>query len=219
MLKMNKDNRELSKNEKILLGVIGILSILAICYVFIIQPSFNKTKTIVKENERLSKEIESVKNIENEINNKNKELESLNVEYKQASESLPEVDRYPSLANDLNNMAQKNKLSIKSSKYDEAKIFESQANQEQTQTPDQESSSNQKTNELLKSLTGLKYLDVSLELNGNENDVINFVDELEKTDRMLVIDTLKLNEKTSSIRIIYYISGQKEIEQEKYDFN
>ena len=219
MLKMNKDNRELSKNEKILLGVIGILSILVICYVFIIQPSFNKTKTIVKENERLSKEIESVKNIENEIKNKNKELESLNAEYKQASESLTEVDRYPSLANDLNNMAKKNKLNIKSSKYDEAKIFESQANQEQTQTTDQESASNQKTNELLKSLTGLKYLDVSLELNGNENDVINFVDELEKTDRMLVIDTLRLDEKTSNIRIIYYISGEKGIEQEKYDFN
>lgn len=219
MLKMNKDDRELSKNEKILLGVIGILSILVICYVSIIQPSFNKTKTIVKENERLSKEIESVKNIENEINNKNKELESLNDEYKKASESLPEVDRYPSLANDLNNMAKKNKLNIKSSKYDEAKIFESQANQEQTQTTDQESESNQKTNELLKSLTGLKYLDVSLELNGNEKDVINFVDELEKTDRMLVIDTLRLDEKTSNIRIIYYISGQKGIEQEKYDFN
>lgn len=216
MFKLNKDNRELSKNEKILLGTIGIMSILAICYILIIQPNFKKTEPLVKENQKLTKEIEAVKNIQNEIANRNKELESLNAEYKKAAESLPELDKYPLVANDLNEMAKKHKLNIKSSKFEEAKIFEEK---EANQDAEKKNTEDQKENEMVKNLNGLKYLDVFLELQGNEGDVIGFVNELENTDRILVVDTLNLDEKDSSIRIIYYISEQGKNEKEEYDFN
>ncbi|KJU70983.1 type 4a pilus biogenesis protein PilO [Clostridium baratii] len=212
MLKMNKGNMAISKNERILLSIIGCLAIVVVCYTLIIQPSFKKTKTISKENEKLAKEIDSIKNIDEEISNKNKQLEELSSEYKKASESLPEVDRYPSLSNDLNNLAKKNKLNVITSQYEEAKLFESKNNKNKTKEKKEE-------NEMVKSLTGLEYLEIRLDLEGNKNDVINFIGELEKTDRILVVDTLNLDEKKSSVNIIYYISGKKEKEIEEYDFN
>ncbi|WP_338630907.1 type 4a pilus biogenesis protein PilO [Clostridium baratii] len=216
MLKMNKGNMAISKNERILLSIIGCLAIVVVCYTLIIQPSFKKTKTISKENEKLAKEIDSIKNIDEEISNKNKQLEELSSEYKKASESLPEVDRYPSLSNDLNNLAKKNKLNVITSQYEEAKLFESKNNKNKTKEKKEE---NKQENEMVKSLTGLEYLEIRLDLEGNKNDVINFIGELEKTDRILVVDTLNLDEKKSSVNIIYYISGKKEKEIEEYDFN
>ena len=203
MLKMNKGNMEISKNERILLSIIGCLAIVVVCYTLIIQPSFKKTKTISKENEKLAKEIDSIKNIDEEISNKNKQLEELSSEYKKASESLPEVDRYPSLSNDLNNLAKKNKLNVTTSQYEEAKLFESKNNKNKTKEKKEENKQeNKQENEMVKSLTGLEYLEIRLDLEGNKNDVINFIGELEKTDRILVVDTLNLDEKKSSVNII-----------------
>ena len=56
-MKSKTKGRTTTKNEKVVLYVLGILSIFALCYLFIISPGEEKTKNLKQEIKNLESQL------------------------------------------------------------------------------------------------------------------------------------------------------------------
>ena len=103
-MKSKTKGRATTKNEKIILYVLGVLSIFALCYLFIISPGEEKTKNLKQEIKSLESQLVSVQSIDYDIEQRKKTLDDLMVKYKEATITLPKTDRYPEVFRDVEKM-------------------------------------------------------------------------------------------------------------------
>ncbi|MGL4772975.1 MAG: hypothetical protein ACRC2K_05350 [Clostridium sp.] len=207
---INMSGKATSKNEKILIGAVAVLALVALCYMLIISPGMDKTKGTVQEIKVLEQKVEAAKTVRTSIELKEKELEKLKVEFDKATESMPKTDRMPEALFELENMA--NEAGLKSVRTELTKA-------ELVKSEEQKQADSNNTTQNTSNLQGLVSFNINVSFEGNADQTLAFIDKMEKSKRILVVGDVKLQEgNKSSVAIVYYAAGANS-EKESYDFN
>ena len=200
-MKTKTNGRATTKNEKLLLYVLGLLSIFALCYLFIIAPGEQKTEGLKAEVKTLEAQLESLKMIDYDIEQRRKTLDDLMVQYKEATTSLPKTDRYPEVFRDLDAMVAESGLQKSEAYFKKAQVV-------QLSGAEGQNTSN---------LQGMRKIEVSYSIIGSIDNVLVFIDKLENYDRIAELNSFTQSGDTCSIIFSLYDSGEGG--KEEYDFN
>ncbi|MGG7178826.1 type 4a pilus biogenesis protein PilO [Clostridium paraputrificum] len=205
-MKASKSGRAFNKNEKILIGVVGLLALGGLLYVFIISPSNKKLEPTISRIKELEEQVNNIDSLQLSIKNKEKELDGLKGQYDEATKSIPKTDRYPQVVKDIEGMATSSGVTITTGTFSRPEIVAKDNNS---------SSDVNKTNLQTDGLTAFR---VSVKINGNYNQCLDFIKNIEKDERILEVTSFTFSEKQEgSLEIIYYVAGG--VENEEYDFN
>lgn len=200
-MKSKTKGRATTKNEKIVLYVLGILSIFALCYLFIISPGEEKTKNLKQEIKSLESQLVSVQSIDYDIEQRKKTLDELMVKYKEATVTLPKTDRYPEVFRDIEKMVTESGLSASNGSFGKASVVT-------VGTAEGQDTSN---------LTGMRKIQITYSIKGDINKVLSFIDKLENYDRIAELNSFNHSGENCSIVFSFYDSGEGGVEE--YDFN
>lgn len=196
--------RELSKSEKTLLTIVGVMALGFLCWTFIIEPGLTKIKPLEEEIVVLKQRVSDLDVIEQNIMLKEQQLADLKVQYDEAIKVFPKSDRYPELIKTLRENANKFSLKI---------VNESYSKPELAQTVNNDGT----TTEEISIEDKLMTFTVDLELEGDFNNVIKFIDYVENDKRMVVVNDFSTLDKKTNVGLIYTFSNGSE--QEEYNFN
>lgn len=200
-MKSKTKGRATTKNEKVVLYVLGILSIFALCYLFIISPGEEKTKNLKQEIKNLESQLVSVQSIDYDIEQRKKTLDELMVKYKEATVTLPKTDRYPEVFRDIEKMVTESGLSPSNGSFGKASVITIGAEEGQDTS----------------NLKGMRKVQITYSIKGDINKVLSFIDKLENYDRIAELNSFNHSGKNCSIVFSFYDSGEGGVEE--YDFN
>lgn len=201
-MKSKTNGRATTKNEKIILYVLGVLSIFALCYLFIISPGEEKTKNLKQEIKSLESQLVSVQSTDYDIEQRKKTLDDLMVKYKEATITLPKTDRYPEVFRDVEKMVTESGLSSSNGSFEKTSVIQLVGVEE-----GQESSN----------LKGMRKIQITYSVKGDINKVLSFIDKLENYDRIAELNSFNHSGEGCSIVFSFYDSGEGGAEE--YDFN
>lgn len=200
---------ELTKKEKIMVGLAGGCLIMYLYLSFVINP-------IMKSIDPLKKEVTDLKHKVSDLDNINIKIEELKESYKnkkknyeKASSVLPKSDRYPQLIKEINENITKSSLQLVSITNTEGV---SSTNEKQKGESQNETSS---------LADGLRSNGVSINVEGDYNGILNFIDNIERGSRIAVVSSIAISSesgKTVGNIIVSYIYGMGG-EEESYNFN
>ena len=200
-MKSKTKGRATTKNEKVVLYVLGILSIFALCYLFIISPGEEKTKNLKQEIKNLESQLVSVQSIDYDIEQRKKTLDELMVKYKEATVTLPRTDRYPEVFRDIEKMVTESGLSASNGNFGKASVITVGAVEGQDTS----------------NLTGMRKIQITYSIKGDISKVLSFIDKLENYDRIAELNSFNHSGENCSIVFSFYDSGEGGVEE--YDFN
>lgn len=200
-MKSKTNGRATTKNEKVVLYVLGILSIFALCYLFIISPGEEKTKNLKQEIKNLESQLVSVQSIDYDIEQRKKILDELMVKYKEATVTLPKTDRYPEVFRDIEKMVTESGLSASNGSFGKAFVITIGAKEGQDTS----------------NLKGMRKIQITYSIKGDINKVLSFIDKLENYDRIAELNSFNHSGENCSIVFSFYDSGEGGVEE--YDFN
>lgn len=200
-MKSKTKGRATTKNEKVVLYVLGILSIFALCYLFIISPGEEKTKNLKQEIKNLESQLVSVQSIDYDIEQRKKTLDELMVKYKEATVTLPKTDRYPEVFRDIEKMVTESGLSPSNGSFGKASVITIGAEEGQDTS----------------NLKGMRKVQITYSIKGDINKVLSFIDKLENYDRIAELNSFNHSGENCSIVFSFYDSGEGGVEE--YDFN
>ncbi|VYU21170.1 type 4a pilus biogenesis protein PilO [Clostridium paraputrificum] len=200
-MKSKTKGRATTKNEKVVLYVLGILSIFALCYLFIISPGEEKTKNLKQEIKNLESQLVSVQSIDYDIEQRKKTLDELMVKYKEATVTLPKTDRYPEVFRDIEKMVTESGLSASNGSFGKASVITIGAEEGQDTS----------------NLKGMRKVQITYSIKGDINKVLSFIDKLENYDRIAELNSFNHSAENCSIVFSFYDSGEGGVEE--YDFN
>ena len=201
-MKSKTNGRATTKNEKIILYVLRVLSIFALCYLFIISPGEEKTKNLKQEIKSLESQLVSVQSIDYDIEQRKKTLDDLMVKYKEATITLPKTDRYPEVFRDVEKMVTESGLSSSNGSFGKTSVIQVVGAEE-----GQEASN----------LKGMRKIQITYSVKGDINKVLSFIDKLENYDRIAELNSFSHSGENCSIVFSFYDSGEGGVEE--YDFN
>lgn len=182
--------------------MLGVLSIFALCYLFIISPGEEKTKNLKQEIKSLESQLVSVQSIDYDIEQRKKTLDDLMVKYKEATITLPKTDRYPEVFRDVEKMVTESGLSSSNGSFEKTSVIQLVGVEE-----GQESSN----------LKGMRKIQITYSVKGDINKVLSFIDKLENYDRIAELNSFNHSGEGCSIVFSFYDSGEGGAEE--YDFN
>lgn len=200
-MKSKTKGRTTTKNEKVVLYVLGILSIFTLCYLFIISPGEEKTKNLKQEIKNLESQLVSVQSIDYDIEQRKKTLDELMVKYKEATVTLPRTDRYPEVFRDIEKMVTESGLSASNGNFGKASVITVGAVEGQDTS----------------NLTGMRKIQITYSIKGDISKVLSFIDKLENYDRIAELNSFNHSGENCSIVFSFYDSGEGGVEE--YDFN
>ncbi|QLY79344.1 type 4a pilus biogenesis protein PilO [Clostridium intestinale] len=205
MKKIDLGLNKLSHKEKILLLIVAIMSVFFIYYNYLIIPTMDKLAPLETEVEALRNKTLNYENIENKIIIKEKEYNELKDKYNESARALPKIDKYPELSKELNDLANKNTVTLQSIAMEKGQVYQQGDASKDTSTP---STSNK---------GGLSTQKVTLSLKGDFSNILNLVNDLENGSRICEINSITSTKESSTINLtFYYAPGDME---ENYDFN
>ena len=201
-MKSKTKGRATTKNEKLILYVLGILSMFALCYLFIISPGEAKTKNLKQEIKNLEEQLVSLQSIDFDIEQRKKTLDGLMEEYKEATISLPKGDRYPEVFKDIEKMIADSGLPASSGSFGKGSVIQVLGAEEGQDTSN---------------LTGMRKIQISYSISGPIDKVLTFIDKLENYDRIAELNSFSHSGESCSIVFSFYDSGEGG--EEEYSFN
>jgi len=205
MKKIDLGLNKLSHKEKILLLIVAIMSVFFVYYNYLIIPTIDKLTPLETEVEFLRIQTLNYENIENKIIIKEKEYNELKDKYNESARALPKIDKYPELSKDLNDLANKNTVTLQSIAMEKGQVYQQGDTSKDASTP---STSNK---------GGLSTQKVTLSLKGDFSNILNLVNDLENGSRICEINSITSTKESSTINLtFYYAPGDME---ENYDFN
>ena len=205
MKKIDLGLNKLSHKEKILLLIVAIMSVFFVYYNYLIIPTMDKLAPLETEVEALRNKTLNYENIENKIIIKEKEYNELKDKYNESARALPKIDKYPELSKDLNDLANKNTVTLQSIAMEKGQVYQQGDTSKDASTP---STSNK---------GGLSTQKVILSLSGDFSNILNLVNDLENGSRICEINSITSTKESSTINLtFYYAPGDME---ENYDFN
>lgn len=200
-MKSKTKGRATTKNEKIILYVLGLLAIFTLCYIFIIYPSEQKTKNLKNEVKLLETQLANVKSIDYDISQRKKQLEELMVEYSEATVTLPKSDEYPQIYYDVTAMATDSGLDATNGSFSKPKTYNIEG----------------ATKENTMNLKGMRREQVSYTITGDLTKVLTFIDKLENHNRIVELNSFSHSGERCTIIFSFYDTGEGAVEE--YDFN
>jgi Tfp pilus assembly protein PilO len=205
MKKIDLGLNKLSHKEKILLLIVAIMSVFFVYYNYLIIPTIDKLAPLETEVEALRNKTLNYENIENKIIIKEKEYNELKDKYDESAKALPKIDKYPELSKSLNDLANKNTVTLQSIAMEKGQVYQQGDTSKDASTP---STSNK---------GGLSTQKVTLSLRGDFSNILNLVNDLENGSRICEINSITSTKESSTINLtFYYAPGDME---ENYDFN
>lgn len=205
MKKIDLGLNKLSHKEKILLLIVAIMSVFFVYYNYLIIPTMDKLAPLETEVEALRNKTLNYENIENKIIIKEKEYNELKDKYNESARALPKIDKYPELSKELNDLANKNTVTLQSIAMEKGQVYQQGDTSKDASTP---STSNK---------GGLSTQKVTLSLRGDFSNILNLVNDLENGSRICEINSITSTKESSTINLtFYYAPGDME---ENYDFN
>lgn len=201
-MKSKTKGRATTKNEKIILYVLGILSIFALCYLFIISPGEAKTKGLKQEIKNLEGQLVALQSVDYDIEQRKKTLDDLMGKYKEATVSLPKADRYPEVFKNIEEMLTESGLSASSGSFGKGAVIQVVGAEEGQDTSN---------------LKGMRKIQISYSIKGDIDKVLTFIDKLENYDRIAELNSFSHSGESCSIVFSFYDSGEGG--EEEYDFN
>lgn len=205
MKKIDLGLDKLSHKEKILLLILAIMSVFFLYYNYLIIPTIDKLTPLEAEVETLKIQTLNYENIENKIIIKEKEYNELKDKYDESAKALPKIDKYPELSKSLNDLANKNTVTLQSITMEKGQVYQQGDNSTETNAS---SGSNK---------GGLSTQKVTLSLKGDFSNILNLVNDLENGSRICEINSINSTKESSTIDLtFYYAPGDME---ESYDFN
>lgn len=205
MKKIDLGLNKLSHKEKILLLIVAIMSVFFVYYNYLIIPTMDKLAPLETEVEALRNKTLNYENIENKIIIKEKEYNELKDKYNESARALPKIDKYPELSKDLNDLANKNTVTLQSIAMEKGQVYQQGDTSKDASTP---STSNK---------GGLSTQKVTISLKGDFSNILNLVNDLENGSRICEINSITSTKESSTINLtFYYAPGDME---ENYDFN
>lgn len=200
-----KSGRALAKNEKILLGIVMVMSISFLYWTLLLEPEMKKMKPLQEEVKVLKSQLKDASTIEKNIKVKGEELAGLKTEYDEATKIISKTDRYPQLIKDIREVASSNNVKIASESLGRPTVYIDETAATTTETPVENVAS------------GLQTMSIALTLEGDFNNVLAFINKLEEDKRILEVQGFTSTDKGTTVNLMYYIAGGEEIEE--YDFN
>lgn len=206
---MNKliGGREFNKHEKILLSVVMGLSICFLYYIVFLGPNLTAIEPLVEEVKMLRDKAKNAENVQASISEKNTELEEIKKNYDEATKAVPKGDRYPELIKEIREGAKTRSLSITGEVFSQPVTYSQ--GEDGTIVEDLENTNTIKE--------GLLSYTITLSITGNFNNILKFVDDLEKVERIMSVDRIAVSDSKTDIILSYIVSGSDE--NEEYDFN
>ncbi|MGL5412730.1 hypothetical protein [Cetobacterium sp.] len=197
---------EMSKNEKMLLGIalVGIIGFGI--YIFILKNMIEKIEPLKSELSILQTSVDSRKNIDEELIEGRAILAKKEKEYSQAIIKVPETDRYPELSRKLHKTAFNNNIEIKSTNfgqpiaidYGEENNVNIEGNEEEKAYKDLRTAKN-----------GFYKYTVTVKFEGTFMHVLNFIKAMERQEQILQVTNISV-EKEKRVEIV---DNTKEIEE------
>lgn len=197
-----------TKNQKLLLYIIGIACVFTLCYLFIISPSITKTQGITAEISQLKNQLKEAESLDFDIKAREKQYNDLLAKYNEATTSLPKTDRYPQVAKEVETMASECGLTTLGSEFSPAKVVETAENNKK----------NEDSKENNKALKGMRTIKVTYVVNNDMGKALIFIDKIENYNRIAEINEINQSPSGISITFSLYDSGEGG-EREEYDFN
>lgn len=189
----------LSRNEKILIGLLSIVVIVFVYYSFVLKPIYNKIDVENQTINGYNAEIITFNSLAIKNKKDQSDLNILKVKVSTMVLQLPKVEKNPQLAFDIKNSADNYGLTIKDvtfttpSQYTLAPTTASSTTTSGTST----STTNQatdaataKTNLLL--FAKMQVVPVKITITGNYNKIMDFIQEIETGTRIAVIKSVDL---------------------------
>lgn len=210
MSSLTMAQRELSKSEKVLLGIVGVMSLVFLCWTFIIEPGLTSIKPLEEEIAVLEQRVMELDSIEQNIADKEQQLNNLKIQYDEAIKIFPKSDRYPELIKGLRESAEKFSLNIINESYGKPEVAQ-KVNSDGTVQANEINTDSVDIQDQLMNFT------VDLEVEGEFNNVLKFIDYIEADKRMVVVNDFSTLDNKTNIGFIYTFSNSNE--QEEYDFN
>lgn len=213
--------KNLSRNDKIILIVVVMAVILFLYYQFLLSPVLSNMMSNISSVKSDKSQINVIETTNATDKSANKRLKT---EYKEKSKSLPIEMKDPEIQNKLNDLAASKKVTIKSINFADpvSGSLDSKSNQKASTAS---STSSKKT----VSTGALMQVSVTVNMEGNYTDIIEFLKSVEEENRISEIQSVNIAKNTTnsqstapqtSTAVInyYYLSGKDTDKKEiKYD--
>ncbi|MDF2502998.1 GspMb/PilO family protein [Clostridium sp.] len=228
----------LSKREKYLIVVIGVLAVIYVYYSFFLSTVINKIKAEKSMVNTYNVQLQNIN--EMKVSNKklSNELDTLKEENNKNSMALPSSERDPEIVYNLKTVADANKVNISNvnmsqpTSYSQTSSNTSNSNTNNSQNNNANSSSNTTVTAKPGSLLSIP---VNLSVTGEYDGIVNFISSIEKDGRLSTINSINLgsqgtgaaggsqnsasNSITASIALNYFYIVPSANDKIEYDFN
>lgn len=216
----------LSKREKYLMLVIGILAVIYVYYSFFLSSVIDNIKTEKSAVASYNKQLQNI----NEMKASNKkligELDALKEKNNKNSIALPNFEKDPEIAYKLKSIADTNKVNISNlSLFQPTTYSQSSSSNSSNNTNNSQSNNTNTSNNTVNAKAGsLLSIPVSLSVNGEYDGIMKFISSIEKDERISVINTINLGSQgdsgiTAAITLDYFYVAASENDKVEYDFN
>lgn len=225
----------LSKRERYLIAIIGILAVFYIYYSFFLSSMINKIKAEKFIVDTYNTQLQNINEIESTNKKLNNELTDLKEKNSKNSIALPNFERNPEIAYKLNTMANSNKVTINNinlaqpttySKTSSNTLTNNTNNSQQSSTTNSSSANSVVVTAKPGSLLSIP---VNLSVTGDYDGIINFISSIEKDERISIMNSINLTSQssnngtangiTASITLDYFYIVSSTKDKVEYDFN
>lgn len=203
---------KLSKNEKILLGILGIAIVIYVYYTFFLTPVLNKISISNTNITNYNAEIQSIAIKEAETKKLEKQYEELKVKYDDFLTKYPNFSKAPQIAYDVKALADIYGITLENIGFSEPlKVGTSTPeNKEETTTKD--------------SNFQLFNIAANITASGTYANIKSFIKALEEEKRATEISTTSISKKedTNILALsanFYYVMNTNNSQQNAYEFN
>ena len=193
----------LAKREKILIIIGAVLIVAYGYYAIFFGPALTQIKEEKSAIEIKNKQYEDILKLKaSNATNKTK-LEAAKKKYDEAVTKLPTSVRDPQISNDLNVLATKNNLTMASIGFGNDTDYVEKVSGNKTGAATTASTTTQATTQKTASSNQkLKFVAVNLVLNGDGNQVIKFIKNVEEDTRIAEVENVNITAKSETKNIV-----------------
>lgn len=203
--------KNLSKQEKILLSILGIAIVFYLYYTFFLTPVLKDISVSKDKISNYEVQLSDISAKEIQIKSLNTKLDELQLKYNDVIDKYPLYEKDPQIGMDLKAQADKNGVSIQSVSYTPSVNVSGTT----TDTKDTTAKAAQ---------FDMKYETVNLSVSGTYSSILNYVNSIENAERYTVVTSLSINKSDSGITgtitaNYYFINDNKNNNTNSYSFN
>ncbi|MGL5646790.1 MAG: hypothetical protein ACRDDY_02980, partial [Clostridium sp.] len=194
-VKKNKPKLQITKNEKILLGIIATGVVGYCSYTFVFEPLNDKIKPLEQEVQSLEASVNGRKNIDAQLEETRNILRNKEIDYKKAVVKVPETDRYPELSRNLHTIGFNNNIKISSVTFGQPVAISTGEGAPANAEGSEVNAENEKEyNDLRAAKNGFFKCTVTVNYEGSFMHVMNFVKAMEKQEQILELTNISISE-------------------------